>query len=231
MVISVLVVDAERVFADAVAAQLDTEPSIAVVAAVSPCSQGAFVPSSRPADIVLVDADLTDGTSNSLCGRLTRCGSRVIMISYSSDPARIVSAVRAGAAAWVCKDESVDYLLRVVRGVARGETWLPPAAAGTVLQMLIQVRDRQEEADVLLDALTPRERQVLDCLAEGVGRREVALRLCLSANTVRTHTQNLMAKLGVHSTLEAVAMLRRHATPDEDGRGLADATSISQMSQ
>jgi DNA-binding NarL/FixJ family response regulator len=223
--------DEERVFADAVAVQLEVDPAIAVIAAVSPSSQGAFIPASRPADVVLVDADLTNGASNSLCGRLSSCGSRVIMISHSSDPARIVAAVRAGAAAWICKDESVDYLLRVVRGVARGETWLPPAAAGTVLQMLMQVRDQQEETDVLLAALTPRERQILDCLAEGAGRRDVAQRLCLSANTVRTHTQNLMAKLGVHSTLEAVAMLRRQATPVEDGRGLADAISIDQMLQ
>ena len=98
----------------------------------------------------------------------------------------------------------------MIRGVAKGETWLPPAAVGRVLRSLIQDQERRRENDELLAALTPREREVLTCLAEGAGRREVAERLHLSANTVRTHLQNLMTKLGVHSTLEAVAMSRAH---------------------
>jgi DNA-binding NarL/FixJ family response regulator len=66
----------------------------------------------------------------------------------------------------------------------------------------------RRESDRLLAALTPREREILSCLADGAGRHDVAERLHLSANTVRTHLQNLMAKLGVHSTLEAVALTR-----------------------
>jgi DNA-binding NarL/FixJ family response regulator len=79
---------------------------------------------------------------------------------------------------------------------------------GAVLRLLLQEREEQRESDRLLASLTPREREVLSCLAEGAGRRDVAERLHLSANTVRTHLQNLMAKLGVHSTLEAVALTR-----------------------
>jgi DNA-binding CsgD family transcriptional regulator len=79
-----------------------------------------------------------------------------------------------------------------------------------VLGYLMADQDRRQDNDRLLAALTPREREVLACLAEGAGRREVAEQLHLSANTVRTHLQNLMAKLGVHSTLEAVALSRPH---------------------
>ena len=84
-------------------------------------------------------------------------------------------------------------------------------------------QDQRQDNDRLLAALTPREREVLACLAKGAGRQEVAEQLHLSANTVRTHLQNLMAKLGVHSTLEAVAMSRPHleqlrpAAADEPG--------------
>ena len=106
------------------------------------------------------------------------------------------------------KGESLAYLLQVIRGVAAGETWLPPAQMGAVLRLLLQEQKQQRESDQLLASLTPREREVLACLAEGAGRRDVAERLNLSANTVRTHLQNLMAKLGVHSTLEAVAVTR-----------------------
>ena len=97
----------------------------------------------------------------------------------------------------------------MIRGVARGESWLPPSETADVLQVLIWGRDRHRENQLLLNKLTPRERAVLACLAEGAAHREaVAAQLHLSVNTVRTHIRNLMAKLGVHSMLEAVVLTR-----------------------
>lgn len=221
MKFSVLVVDRERIFADAVAAQLEGEQDFEVVAAVGPGTHGEFLRAGRHADVVLLDADLADDASIGLCEELTRLGSRVIMLSNSSEAGRIVAAIRAGASAWVRKDESFDHLLRVLRGTVRGETWLPPAEMGTVLRLLMRTQEQRKEDDSLLSALTPREREVLACLADGDGRRDVAERLYLSANTVRTHLQNLMAKLGVHSTLEAVALIRRVQIADTTIQGSA----------
>jgi DNA-binding NarL/FixJ family response regulator len=130
------------------------------------------------------------------------------MLSVASEPERIVAAVRAGAAAWIRKDESIDHLLSVIRGVVRGESWLPPRELGVVLHMLIENQEHRRDSDDLLAALTPRERDVLYLLVEGAGRNEVAKRLQLSANTVRTHLQSIMSKFGVHSTLEVVALAR-----------------------
>jgi DNA-binding NarL/FixJ family response regulator len=211
MEITVLVADEERVFADAVAAQLESELDIEVVAAVRPGPNGECLITGRRADVVLLDADLANDAANFRCKELTSLDgpSRVIMLSVSSEPGRILAAVRAGASAWVRKDESFEHLLRIIRGTARGETWLPPAETGTVLQLLMRAQDQTRRDDGLLAGLTPREREILACLADGAGRRDVAEHLHLSANTVRTHLQNLMAKLGVHSTLEAVALARR----------------------
>jgi DNA-binding NarL/FixJ family response regulator len=211
MTITVLVVDEERIFADAVAAQLEAEQDITVVAALHPARQDECLTAGRRAGIVLLDADPANGAGGSLCEELTASGAppRVIMLSDSSEPERIVAALRTGASAWVRKDESFEHLLRVVRGVARGETWLPTAETGAVLGILMRAQARQEEENTLLAALTRREREVLACLAAGAGRDDVAKQLYLSANTVRTHLQNLMAKLGVHSTLEAVALTRQ----------------------
>jgi len=138
---------------------------------------------------------------------------RVIMLSHTSEPARIIAAIEAGARAWVRKDESLEHLLRVVRGVARGETWLPPAETGNVLSLLMTQRDRREDGNRMLALLTPRERQVLSYLAEGDSRNQIAERLNLTPNTVRTHLQNILAKLGVHSTMEAVALTRAWSMP------------------
>jgi DNA-binding NarL/FixJ family response regulator len=210
--ISVFVVDQERTFADALAARLEAEEDLEVVAAVHARTSAECLIVGLHADVILLDGDLPERAAMRLCEELSARDDapRVVMLSYSAQPERIVDAVRSGAAAWVRKNESLQYLLQVIRGVARGETWLPPAEAGQVLGYLMTDQDRRQDNDRLLAALTPRERQVLACLAEGAGRQEVAEQLHLSANTVRTHLQNLMAKLGVHSTLEAVALSRPH---------------------
>jgi two-component system NarL family response regulator len=160
-------------------------------------------------DIMLVDADLPDNSALTLCVEASNRDHppRIIMLSASAEAGRIVAAVDAGAVAWVRKDESGEHLLHVIGRVTRGETWVPPAELGQVLRLLLGERERMRQEDPLA-ALTRRERDVLLHVAEGADRKEVAERLHLSVNTVRTHMQSLMAKLGVHSALEAVAMTR-----------------------
>jgi DNA-binding NarL/FixJ family response regulator len=210
MGLRVFIVEQERTFADALAARLEAEADIAVVAALSAKPPALRPLVAKPTDIVLLDGDLPGHAAFTYGQELSGRGEppHMIMMSYSSEAERIVAAVQVGAAGWVRKDESLEHLLRVIRGVARGETWLPPAATGQVLRLLLGQREQERERGRLLAALTPREREVLACLADGAGRHEAAIRLCLSANTVRTHLQNLMTKLQVHSTLEAVALAR-----------------------
>jgi DNA-binding NarL/FixJ family response regulator len=210
MGLNVFLIDKERTFADALAARLEAEDDIEVVMAVHRQAPAPSLIVGRHADVVLLDADLPDDAAIRLCEELSGRADapRVVMLSRSSEASRIADSVRVGASAWVRKGESLEYLLQVIRGAAAGETWLPPAETGAVLRLLLQEQKQQGESDRLLASLTPREREVLACLAEGAGRQDVAERLHLSANTVRTHLQNLMAKLGVHSTLEAVAVTR-----------------------
>ena len=210
MGLNVFLIDRERTFANALAARLEAEDDIDVVLAVHRQAPAPSLIVGRHADVVLLDADLPGDAAVRLCEELSARADapRVVMLSRGSEPSRIADAVRAGAAGWVRKGESLAYLLQVIRGVAEGETWLSPAETGAVLRLLMQEEKQQRDSDRLLASLTPREREVLACLAEGAGRQDVAERLHLSANTVRTHLQNLMAKLGVHSTLEAVAVVR-----------------------
>jgi two-component system NarL family response regulator len=208
--IRVLIVDQHLAFRDALAIRLQTEPHLAVLAKAHSAEFASSVLVGRSADVILLDADLPDHSAIAFCSEMMRRPDppRIVMLSVASEPERIVAAVRAGAAAWVRKDESIDHLLRVIRGVVRDETWLPPKELGVVLHLLIEDQDHRRDSDDLLAALTPREREILLLLVEGVGRKEVANRLQLSANTVRTHLHSLMSKFGVHSTLEVVALAR-----------------------
>jgi DNA-binding NarL/FixJ family response regulator len=220
--IRVLIADQERTFAEALAARLEHEEDITVAGAVEVRTPGPWLIAAKSVDVIVMDGDLPDAAANRLCAELSgnSRSSRVVTLSASSEPERIVNAIRAGAAAWVCKDQSLEYLLQVIRGVVRGETWLPPAETGNVMRLLLQEQERLRQSGRLLASLTPRERTVLACLAEGAGHPEaIAKQLHLSIHTVRTHIRNIMAKLGVHSALEAVALAREQwGSLSESGR-------------
>jgi len=210
MAINVLIADQERIFADALAARLDDEDDIGVMGAVQVEAPSPWPVTGKRAQVMLLDGDLPGDAANHICEKLSSCESTlVIMLSLSSGPERIVKAFQFGAAAWVRKDESLEHLLKVIRGVARGESWLPPSETADVIQLLLRAGEQRQKNESLLGTLTARERAVLACLADGAPHRDaVAKQLHLSVNTVRTHVQNLMAKLGVHSTVEAVALTR-----------------------
>jgi DNA-binding NarL/FixJ family response regulator len=196
--IHLLIVDQQRTFRDALAVRLRVEPDLVVAAEAQSTESARRVLTGRSTDVILLDAELPDDSSVAFCAEMTRrvptpC---VVMLSAASEAHRIVAAVRAGAVAWVRKDESMDYLLRVIRSVVRGESWLPSTELGQVLHLLIDDQDDRRSRDELLAALTPREREVLFHLFEGAGCKQVAVRLRLSPNTVRSHLQSLMAQAG-----------------------------------
>jgi DNA-binding NarL/FixJ family response regulator len=212
--ISLVVVDGQCTFADALAFCLAAEDGMHVVAAAESAAATRRLLVGRDIDIVLLDSELPEGLN--LAAELARAGpasprpTRVIMLGTVPEATRVVAALRAGVTGWVPKDDSIEHLFDAIRGAMRDETWLPAVAMGPVLRLLLHQEDQRDAAARHpLANLTPREREVLAYLAEGLGRREVGERMHLSANTVRSHLQNLMGKLEVHSTLEAVAIARQ----------------------
>lgn len=199
-------------FADALATRLDAEPDLEVAAALHIRESARQQLAGSPADVLLLDGDLPGDEAFSLLEELSLRGDmpRIVFLSHASDPRRIARAIAAGAIGWVRKDESLDRLIEVIHGVARGETWLPPGETGPVLRLLMRGESDQEQDNGgrLAATLTPREREVLACLADGTNRHDLAEHLHISPNTVRTHLQNLMSKLDVHSALEAVVLVR-----------------------
>ncbi|MEV0123433.1 response regulator transcription factor [Streptomyces sp. NPDC050703] len=152
---------------------------------------------------------LVDGISLVAGVRAGQPAVRTVVLAEKDDPRRAALALQAGASGWVAKDCSLSRLLSVIRGVLRDETHLPPALLTGVLRELTAARKHRTESERLVESLTPREREVLRCMVAGLGRKAVAERLFLSPHTVRTHMQNVLGKLGVHSTLAAVALARR----------------------
>lgn len=150
-----------------------------------------------------------DGISFAARARAAHPALQVIVLAVDDDPRRVVQALQAGAGAWVAKESSLGRLMAVIKGVMRDETHIPPLLLTGVIRELTAARRDRTESERLVESLTPREKQVLRCMVAGLGRQAVADRLFLSPHTVRTHMQNVLGKLGVHSTLAAVALARR----------------------
>ncbi|MEU9114097.1 response regulator transcription factor [Streptomyces sp. NPDC048483] len=235
--IRVLVVDDHRIFAESLAAALAAEQDVDVAAAGSAPAALRHLEraaaESRRFDVLLADAELAavaplasvppqpsaarDGAPRPAPAGIALVSGlrtshpylRTVVLAERDDPRRAAAALQAGASGWVAKDCSLSRLLAVIRGVLRDETHLPPALLTGVLRELTAARKHRTESERLVESLTPREREVLCCMVAGLGRKAVAERLFLSPHTVRTHMQNVLGKLGVHSTLAAVALARR----------------------
>jgi len=133
---------------------------------------------------------------------------RVIVLSSDHDVTHAVEAVRAGAAAWLAKEQGAGELEDVLRGVIRGESWFPPDMLGPILRELREDARRARSQDDSLGGLSKREREVLLEMMDGKHGRQIATDLAISVDTVRTHIRNIFSKLEVHSRLEAVGVAR-----------------------
>lgn len=159
-------------------------------------------------DLVLISLDPDVGAGPVQTMRHTGRPVDVVVISDSDDTALLNDVVHAGARGWLSSDSSLEHLLDVIRGVRRGETWVPPRHLTQLVDVLLESENARSREPSALRALSARERQILEYLADGMTRQEIAERLFLSQHTVRTHITNLLRKLDVHSTLAAVALAR-----------------------
>jgi two-component system nitrate/nitrite response regulator NarL len=146
----------------------------------------------------------------------------VVVLSADRDPERALRAARAGAAAWVPKEAGAAQLIAVLRGVCVGHSWFPPDLLGPVLRGLRTDIRQATDRTGPLDMLSPRELDVLGSMVDGRHGPQIAEHLSISVDTVRTHTRSILAKLGVHSRLEAVRVARaaglRATEPNPDPR-------------
>jgi DNA-binding NarL/FixJ family response regulator len=160
-------------------------------------------------EVAIVDLALPDGDGLDLLEDLS---SRTVtlVLSASVETGRFARAVESGASGVLHKSTPIKEIVDAVRRLKAGEALLSP---GDVIEMLRLVnRERQEELSVrrAVERLTPREREVLQALAEGLESKEIADRLNVTVETERTHMVNILHKLGVHSRLQALVFAARH---------------------
>jgi DNA-binding NarL/FixJ family response regulator len=211
------VVDDYVSFAEALACRLDIEPGL-TASPVTTIEQTRLALSERRFDAVLLDIDLDgiDGIEFADEALSANPDMRIVIVTAGRDESRIIEAVQIGVSGWVLKDEPIEHLLSVVWGALRGETWIPPRLLTYVLAELKSTQSERAQLAALLATLSPREKEVLGCLAAGMSADAIAGQLFLSRNTIRTHIHNMLRKLHVHSALAAAALARRADLPYTD---------------
>jgi DNA-binding NarL/FixJ family response regulator len=205
--ITVLVVDRERAVAQAIAHRLDAEQALSVVGSAQTARSAAEAAARRRPDVVVLDEGVADGHLAEVAATFLApdLGAKLVVTSATEDVQRAYESVRVGASAFVTKACGVDEMVRAILGAVRGESWIPPRLLTAVLEEFRSHRVEPDDDD-RLRRLTQRERDVLRCMMAGFDRARIADELLLSINTVRTHTQNILSKLEVHSSLEAVSV-------------------------
>jgi DNA-binding NarL/FixJ family response regulator len=161
----------------------------------------------RP-DVVLLDVGLPGLNGLEVAGRLATLDSsiRVVILSMHVSEEYVLRALRAGCAGYLLKASAVSELELAIRAVTGGETYLSPAVSRPVVDDYVR---RTGGATDPLEALTPRQREVLQLVAEGNSTKEVAQRLGLSPKTVETHRAQLMERLGLHEVSGLVRFAMR----------------------
>ncbi|AUG80623.1 LuxR family transcriptional regulator [Kitasatospora sp. MMS16-BH015] len=205
--LALVVADAERLLADALALALTGRGYRVRATATTRNGLLRAVLHHRP-DACLLDLHLSDGRALDVIEAIHRAvpTTRILALSREADPGVVEIAIEAGAAGYLSKDRGVEALDRALRRITAGELFVEA-------NLTLEARQgRPAPGGRSLRWLTHRELEVLRRLTEGDGTVEIARALDMTTNTARTHVQNVLDKLGVHSRLEAVALANRLKT-------------------
>ncbi len=208
----VLVVDDHPLFREGVKALVDRHPGHRVLAEAGTREEALRLALEiRPA-VVLLDLSLPDGGGvdliRELCAALP--GVRVIVVSMHSGMEFMAESFRAGAVGYVVKESAGERLCQALDAAARGEQYLDSAISPKVIRGLMDYSGRKARpADASYAELTRREQQILRLLAEGQPPAEIAQTLFISRKTVENHRTNIMAKLGLRTSVELIRYAAR----------------------
>lgn len=208
----VVVVEDHPMYGAGVRATLEGTGEIEVVALAATAGAGLAAARAHHPDVAVVDIGLPDASGLSVVAELQgTC--RVLVLTSSDDDATLFAALHAGATGYLVKTADADDLVRAVRTVATGDGVL----AASVLDRVVRPSTPRRPSGPY-PALTPREHEILELVAQGHSNAYIADRFVLSLKTVRNHVSAILTKIGAQSRAQAVAMAR------DAGMGATDST-------
>ena len=207
----IMLVDDHATMRQALALVLSREPGFEVVAQVGSLSEVRRL-SATDFDVAIVDLGLPDGHGAEAITELRKLNPQgmMLVLSATSDRTELARAVEAGASGLLHKATPLEEIPRAVRRLLAGEALLSTEEIIDLLRLADREHRRGSREQSSAEQLTPREKEILQALAEGMNDREIAERLEISFDTVRNHMASIFVKLDAHSRLQAVLFAVRH---------------------
>jgi len=204
--ITIVIADDHRSFGEALEIALDRESDLDVLDVVTDGVDAVRSAVERQPDVMLVDLTMpgVDGIEATRRLRERGAATAVIVLTGERDDDSLARAIQAGARGLIDKTHPVDDLATAIRRASRGEPLHEPDEVNHALRELRQRGQVDEDLGRRVQRLTPRELEILQALADGNPPDKIASELGMSKHTLRTHTQNILTKLGVHSKVEAI---------------------------
>ena len=197
---------------DGISALLNQLPDLRVVAGQSGDNM-AMLKDVNP-NVVLLDLGLHNGDSLRVAESVKRefPASKIIVMDLLPAHEDIVEFVNVGVSGFMMKDATLDDLVHTIRSVAAGAHVLPPQMTATLFSRIARDAVAKGRPEVLESVrMTPRERDVINLIAEGLSNKEIAARLDVATHTVKSHVRNIMEKLTLHTRLQIAAYAHRDA--------------------
>jgi len=222
----VLVVDDHEMFSEALELLLRRQPDVRLIGSARDATEALGMLEDEP-DVVLMDLDMPgiNGIEATRQIREAVPNAKVVLLTAVQSPEIIADALAAGACGYVPKTRAVDELMDVVRRAAAGELVMPERDLAAVVEQLRG--SRPTTGELALRRLTPREAEILRSLAAGETTTQIAEALGISALTVQSHVKSILAKLGVHSKIEAVTLAWRHGLARTDEAAAAPRSTVA----
>jgi two-component system NarL family response regulator len=212
----ILLADEEMLFRTALRLALDEEDGLVVVAEAATGQEALSQLQQMRPELALLAASLPGTGVAEICAaaqaQSPRC--RVLVLDDEPRHATLLSALQSGADGYLTRDSGFGHLVASTRAILRGEAYVPPIMLGGLLHDLIQRRRNDDAGLRRFERLSRRERQVLAAIAAGKDAVATAAELAISTQTARTHIQNVLSKLEVHSRVEAAAFAYEPAIYD-----------------
>jgi two-component system, NarL family, response regulator DevR len=210
----ILIADDHEVVRIGLAALLDAQDGLAVVAQAASGDEAVRLARQHRPDVIVMDIRMPNGSGIDACRVITAEleGTGVIMLTSHADSDALFEAIDAGASGYVLKRVGSSALVDAVRAVAEGGSLLDPTVTRSVLDRLRNA-SRLEEAGAFAD-LTEQERRVLAHVADGASNRAIADRMGLAEKTVRNYVSSILAKLGIDSRAQAAGYAIRNRLPE-----------------
>ena len=211
MSIRVMLVDDHAIVRAGLRAVLGAVPEMTVVGEADGGNAAVKLLADTPADVVVMDLSMSEGDGITATRTITRdggCGARVLVLTMHSEESYLEPVLAAGASGYLVKSTADRELVEAVRAVARGETYVRPAAARVLAQGAHRRDERAAERE-RFEKLSDREREVMQLIAEGYTAPQIGEQLSISPKTVDTYKQRVNDKLGLATRADYVKLALR----------------------